>query len=149
MCFYKLCLRTLSLSNHSFRRRMKLCKILLLIIIYSFVFSSSAMSLRELCTLFAGLQHIEQDERVSVGTDGSLYFSHALQKDSRQDYCCFADFLRIRTIVQKPAMAVEVKPCRCIGVQSNTTVVYETSLKMYKAKKKKNHTDKVFEHQKP
>ncbi|XP_037126244.1 neural cell adhesion molecule L1-like protein isoform X8 [Syngnathus acus] len=56
------------------------------------------------------LQHIQQDERVSMGTDGSLYFSHALQKDSRQDYCCFADFLRIRTIVHKPAMAVEVTP---------------------------------------
>ncbi|XP_051906770.1 neural cell adhesion molecule L1-like protein isoform X5 [Hippocampus zosterae] len=65
---------------------------------------------RKIHWMSIGLQHIEQDERVSVGTDGSLYFSHALQKDSRQDYCCFADFLRIRTIVQKPAMAVEVKP---------------------------------------
>uniref|UniRef100_A0A3Q3E8P4 Cell adhesion molecule L1-like b n=1 Tax=Hippocampus comes TaxID=109280 RepID=A0A3Q3E8P4_HIPCM len=85
---------------------------------------------RKIHWMSIGLQHIEQDERVSVGTDGSLYFSHALQKDSRQDYCCFADFLRIRTIVQKPALAVEVKPCRCIGVQSSTTVVYETSLKI-------------------
>ncbi|XP_077459581.1 neural cell adhesion molecule L1-like protein isoform X10 [Stigmatopora argus] len=57
-----------------------------------------------------GLQHIEQDERVSMGTDGSLYFAHALQKDTRQDYGCFADFLRIRTIVHKAAMAVQVKP---------------------------------------
>ncbi|XP_019743580.1 neural cell adhesion molecule L1-like protein isoform X1 [Hippocampus comes] len=65
---------------------------------------------RKIHWMSIGLQHIEQDERVSVGTDGSLYFSHALQKDSRQDYCCFADFLRIRTIVQKPALAVEVKP---------------------------------------
>ncbi|XP_077398546.1 neural cell adhesion molecule L1-like protein isoform X2 [Vanacampus margaritifer] len=65
---------------------------------------------RKIHWMSIGLQHIEQDERVSMGTDGSLYFSHALQKDSRQDYCCFADFLRIRTIVQKPAMAVEVKP---------------------------------------
>ncbi|XP_077583113.1 neural cell adhesion molecule L1-like protein isoform X3 [Stigmatopora nigra] len=57
-----------------------------------------------------GLQHIEQDERVSMGTDGSLYFAHALQKDTRQDYGCFADFLRIRTIVHKAAMAVQVEP---------------------------------------
>ncbi|XP_054632218.1 neural cell adhesion molecule L1-like protein isoform X4 [Dunckerocampus dactyliophorus] len=65
---------------------------------------------RKIHWMSIGLQHIEQDERVSMGTDGSLYFSHALQKDSRQDYCCFADFLRIRTIVQKTAVAVEVKP---------------------------------------
>ncbi|XP_061690244.1 neural cell adhesion molecule L1-like protein isoform X2 [Syngnathoides biaculeatus] len=65
---------------------------------------------RKIHWMSIGLQHIDQDTRVSMGTDGSLYFSHALQKDSRLDYCCFADFLRIRTIVQKPAMAVEVKP---------------------------------------
>ncbi|XP_049611368.1 cell adhesion molecule L1-like a isoform X5 [Syngnathus scovelli] len=65
---------------------------------------------RKIHWMSIGLQHIQQDERVSMGTDGSLYFSHALQKDSRQDYCCFADFLRIRTIVHKPAMAVEVTP---------------------------------------
>ncbi|XP_061759851.1 neural cell adhesion molecule L1-like protein isoform X7 [Nerophis ophidion] len=63
---------------------------------------------RKIHWMSIGLQHIEQDERVSTGTDGSLYFSHALQKDSRQDYCCFADFRRI--IVQKTAMAVEVIP---------------------------------------
>uniref|UniRef100_A0A3Q2YCU6 Neural cell adhesion molecule L1 n=1 Tax=Hippocampus comes TaxID=109280 RepID=A0A3Q2YCU6_HIPCM len=63
---------------------------------------------RKIHWMSIGLQHIEQDERVSVGTDGSLYFSHALQKDSRQDYCCFADFLRIRTIVQKPGGTVVV-----------------------------------------
>uniref|UniRef100_A0AAY4DQE8 Neural cell adhesion molecule L1 n=1 Tax=Denticeps clupeoides TaxID=299321 RepID=A0AAY4DQE8_9TELE len=55
------------------------------------------------------LQHIEQDERVSMGLNGNLYFSNALQKDSRRDYCCFASFPRIRTIVQKTAMSVVVK----------------------------------------
>uniref|UniRef100_A0A3Q4GKQ7 Neural cell adhesion molecule L1-like protein-like n=1 Tax=Neolamprologus brichardi TaxID=32507 RepID=A0A3Q4GKQ7_NEOBR len=58
------------------------------------------------------LQHIEQNERVSMGTDGNLYFSNALKNDSRQDYGCFAAFNRIRTIVQKNAMAVVVKRCR-------------------------------------
>ncbi|XP_031582291.1 neural cell adhesion molecule L1-like protein isoform X4 [Oreochromis aureus] len=58
------------------------------------------------------LQHIEQDERVSMGTDGNLYFSNAIQNDSRQDYGCFAAFNRIRTIVQKTAMAVVVKRLR-------------------------------------
>lgn len=61
---------------------------------------------------FPDLQHIEQDERVSMGTDGNLYFSNAIQNDSRQDYGCFAAFNRIRTIVQKTAMAVVVKRCR-------------------------------------
>ncbi|XP_026163779.1 neural cell adhesion molecule L1-like protein isoform X1 [Mastacembelus armatus] len=56
------------------------------------------------------LQHIEQDERVSMGLNGDLYFSHAVEKDSRRDYCCFAAFPRIRTIVQKTAMSVIVKP---------------------------------------
>ncbi|XP_051563486.1 neural cell adhesion molecule L1-like protein isoform X3 [Myxocyprinus asiaticus] len=56
-----------------------------------------------------GLQHIEQDERVSVGLNGNLYFSNAIETDSRRDYCCFAAFPRIRTIVQKTAMSVIVK----------------------------------------
>uniref|UniRef100_A0A8B9J9D2 Cell adhesion molecule L1-like b n=1 Tax=Astyanax mexicanus TaxID=7994 RepID=A0A8B9J9D2_ASTMX len=55
-----------------------------------------------------GLQHIEQDERVSVGLNGNLYFSNAVQTDSRRDYCCFAAFPRIRTIVQKTAMSSKV-----------------------------------------
>lgn len=58
--------------------------------------------------LCLGLQHIEQDERVSTGLNGDLYFSHAIEKDSRRDYCCFAAFPKIRTIVQKTAMSVIV-----------------------------------------
>ncbi|XP_041945854.1 neural cell adhesion molecule L1-like protein isoform X3 [Alosa sapidissima] len=56
-----------------------------------------------------GLQHIEQDERVTMGLNGDLYFANAQQKDSRRDYCCFASFTRIRTIVQKTAMSLVVK----------------------------------------
>uniref|UniRef100_A0A3Q1CQX9 Neural cell adhesion molecule L1-like protein n=1 Tax=Amphiprion ocellaris TaxID=80972 RepID=A0A3Q1CQX9_AMPOC len=64
---------------------------------------------RQLYWMSLGLEHIEQDERVSMGTDGNLYFSNALQKDSRTDYCCFAAFPTIRTIVQKTPMAVVVE----------------------------------------
>lgn len=64
---------------------------------------------RQIYWMSIGLQHIEQDERVSTGIDGNLYFSNALQNDSREDYCCFAAFHKIRTIVQKTAMAVVVK----------------------------------------
>lgn len=67
----------------------------------------------KICHLSSGLQHIEQDERVSMGLNGDLYFSHAVEKDSRRDYCCFAAFPRIRTIVQKTAMSVIVKTSRC------------------------------------
>ncbi|XP_074536653.1 cell adhesion molecule L1-like a isoform X3 [Halichoeres trimaculatus] len=71
------------------------------------------------------LKRIEQDERVSMGIDGNLYFSNALLKDSRKDYCCFASFTEIRTIVQKTAMAVEVKslkPDKDAAQGSNTTL---------------------------
>lgn len=52
-----------------------------------------------------------------MGTDGNLYFSNALQRDSRQDYCCSAAFPRIRTMVQKSPMAlVVVKSSEFISV---------------------------------
>uniref|UniRef100_A0A671LIL9 Neural cell adhesion molecule L1-like protein n=1 Tax=Sinocyclocheilus anshuiensis TaxID=1608454 RepID=A0A671LIL9_9TELE len=56
------------------------------------------------------LRHIEQNERVSMGLNGNLYFSNTLVSDSRDDYCCFASFSRIRTIVQKPRLVLRVKP---------------------------------------
>uniref|UniRef100_A0A8C7M1X9 Neural cell adhesion molecule L1 n=1 Tax=Oncorhynchus kisutch TaxID=8019 RepID=A0A8C7M1X9_ONCKI len=67
---------------------------------------------RKIYWMTIGLQHIEQDERVSMGHDGNLYISNALEKDSRRDYCCFAAFSVIRTIVRKTAMSVVVKSCR-------------------------------------
>ncbi|MGH0183978.1 UNVERIFIED_CONTAM: hypothetical protein FKN15_013664, partial [Acipenser sinensis] len=62
----------------------------------------------EIKIIIPSLQHIEQDERVSVGLNGDLYFSNVLEKDSRRDYCCFAAFPRIRTIVQKTPMTLIV-----------------------------------------
>ncbi|XP_030623671.1 cell adhesion molecule L1-like a [Chanos chanos] len=64
---------------------------------------------RQLYWMTIGLQHIEQNERVSMGLDGNLYFSNAQQIDSREDYCCFASFPNIRTIVQTSPMAVNVQ----------------------------------------
>uniref|UniRef100_A0A8D3C6A1 Neural cell adhesion molecule L1-like protein n=1 Tax=Scophthalmus maximus TaxID=52904 RepID=A0A8D3C6A1_SCOMX len=66
---------------------------------------------RQIYWMSIGLQHIDQDDRVSMDLDGNLYFSNALQKDSRRDYCCFVSFSKIRAIVQKTAMAVVVKSC--------------------------------------
>ncbi|KAL1021160.1 hypothetical protein UPYG_G00009590 [Umbra pygmaea] len=56
-----------------------------------------------------GLHQIDQDERVSMGHDGNLYFSNALLTDSRSDYCCIAAFSATRTIVQKTPVSVVVK----------------------------------------
>ncbi|XP_024149497.1 neural cell adhesion molecule L1-like protein isoform X2 [Oryzias melastigma] len=64
---------------------------------------------RQLYWMTLGLEHIKQDKRVSMGTDGNLYFSNALENDSRQDYCCSAAFPRIRTMVQQSPMVLEVK----------------------------------------
>ncbi|KAL4655901.1 neural cell adhesion molecule L1-like protein [Arapaima gigas] len=66
-----------------------------------------------------GLQHIEQDERVTMGLNGNLYFSNALEKDSRRDYCCYAAFPRIRTIVQKTAMSVVVHSTKSVSASES------------------------------
>ncbi|KAM8867416.1 neural cell adhesion molecule L1-like protein isoform 2-T3 [Synchiropus picturatus] len=71
------------------------------------------------------LQHIEQDERVSMGLNGDLYFSHAIEKDSRRDYCCFAAFPRIRTIVQKTAMSVIVKTKKSDMSRENANAILD------------------------
>ncbi|XP_076019564.1 cell adhesion molecule L1-like a isoform X2 [Genypterus blacodes] len=79
---------------------------------------------RQIFWMSHGLHHIEQDDRVSMGTDGSLYFSNVLPKDTREDYCCFAAFSKLRTIVQKSAMVVLVKalnPANESDASSNAT----------------------------
>ncbi|KAJ0036899.1 hypothetical protein NQD34_005576, partial [Periophthalmus magnuspinnatus] len=68
------------------------------------------------------LQHILQDERVSMGMDGNLYFSHTLQNDSRTDYTCVAAFNKIRTIVQKSPMTLVLRD-NLITVCSHVTTV--------------------------
>uniref|UniRef100_A0A8D0HGG8 Neural cell adhesion molecule L1-like protein n=1 Tax=Sphenodon punctatus TaxID=8508 RepID=A0A8D0HGG8_SPHPU len=54
------------------------------------------------------LQHIPQDARVSMSLQGDLYFANVEENDSRNDYCCFAAFPRLRTIVQKMPMTLMV-----------------------------------------
>uniref|UniRef100_A0A4W5NNW1 protein-tyrosine-phosphatase n=1 Tax=Hucho hucho TaxID=62062 RepID=A0A4W5NNW1_9TELE len=76
------------------------------------------------------LQHIEQDERVSMGLNGDLFFSNALEKDSRRDYCCFAAFPRIRTIVQKNAMSVLKNNVSILFSKANSILERKPSLLM-------------------
>ncbi|XP_010628262.1 neural cell adhesion molecule L1-like protein isoform X2 [Fukomys damarensis] len=60
------------------------------------------------------LEHIEQDERVYMSQKGDLYFANVEEKDSRNDYCCFAAFPRLRTIVQKMPMKLTVNSSNLI-----------------------------------
>lgn len=61
---------------------------------------------------FSELEHIEQDKRVYMSQKGDLYFANVEEKDSRNDYCCFAAFPRLRTIVQKMPMKLTVNSCK-------------------------------------
>ncbi|XP_053339344.1 cell adhesion molecule L1-like a [Clarias gariepinus] len=70
---------------------------------------------RNLYWMNIGLQHIEQDDRVSMGLNGNLYISNVLEKDNRSDYCCYASFPGIRTIVQKSPMAIVVMSSNSTG----------------------------------
>lgn len=60
----------------------------------------------------AELEHIEQDERVYMSQEGDLYFANVEERDSRSDYCCFAAFPKLRTIVQKMPMKLTVNSCK-------------------------------------
>uniref|UniRef100_F6PJP1 Neural cell adhesion molecule L1 n=1 Tax=Monodelphis domestica TaxID=13616 RepID=F6PJP1_MONDO len=54
--------------------------------------------------------HIAQDERVTMGQNGNLYFANVLTNDSHSDYICHAHFLGARTIMQKEPIDLRVKP---------------------------------------
>ncbi|XP_049632770.1 neural cell adhesion molecule L1-like protein isoform X2 [Suncus etruscus] len=60
------------------------------------------------------LEHIQQDERVYMSQQGDLYFANVEEQDSRNDYCCFAAFPRLRTIVQKMPMKLTVNSSNSI-----------------------------------
>lgn len=49
-----------------------------------------------------------------MSQQGDLYFANVEEQDSRNDYCCFAAFPRLRTIVQKMPMKLTVNSCKCL-----------------------------------
>ncbi|KAM9180626.1 neural cell adhesion molecule L1 isoform 3-T3 [Dugong dugon] len=53
--------------------------------------------------------HIKQDERVTMGQNGNLYFANVLTTDNHSDYICHAHFLGARTIIQKEPIDLRVK----------------------------------------
>ncbi|XP_037656428.1 neural cell adhesion molecule L1-like protein isoform X3 [Choloepus didactylus] len=69
------------------------------------------------------LEHIEQDERVYMSQKGDLYFANVEEKDSRNDYCCFAAFPRLRTIVQKMPMKLTVNSLKHANDSSSSTAI--------------------------
>nr|XP_014985865.2 neural cell adhesion molecule L1-like protein isoform X1 [Macaca mulatta]XP_014985866.2 neural cell adhesion molecule L1-like protein isoform X1 [Macaca mulatta]XP_014985867.2 neural cell adhesion molecule L1-like protein isoform X1 [Macaca mulatta] len=69
------------------------------------------------------LEHIEQDERVYMSQKGDLYFANVEEKDSRNDYCCFAAFPRLRTIVQKMPMKLTVNSLKHANDSSSSTEI--------------------------
>ncbi|XP_058534942.1 neural cell adhesion molecule L1-like protein isoform X1 [Ochotona princeps] len=80
------------------------------------------------------LEHIEQDERVYMSQKGDLYFANVEEKDSRNDYCCFAAFPRLRTIVQKMPMKLTVNSLKHANDSSLST---EIGLKANSIKQRK------------
>lgn len=57
----------------------------------------------------AEILHIKQDERVTMGQNGNLYFANVLTSDNHSDYICHAHFLGTRTIIQKEPIDLRVK----------------------------------------
>ncbi|XP_048879246.1 neural cell adhesion molecule L1-like isoform X2 [Brienomyrus brachyistius] len=60
------------------------------------------------------LKHIELNERVVKGQDGSLYFSNVLSTDSRNDYICHAQYIFARTILPKEPVTLIVAPSNSV-----------------------------------
>uniref|UniRef100_A0A8C5QWL9 Neural cell adhesion molecule L1 n=1 Tax=Leptobrachium leishanense TaxID=445787 RepID=A0A8C5QWL9_9ANUR len=56
------------------------------------------------------LLHITQDNRVSMGMNGTLYFSNVKPQDEHPDYICHAQFIGARTIVSQEPIALRVTP---------------------------------------
>ncbi|XP_074870687.1 neuronal cell adhesion molecule isoform X1 [Carettochelys insculpta] len=53
-------------------------------------------------------QRLPQNERVSQGLNGDLYFSNVKPGDTREDYICYARFNHTQTIQQKQPISVKV-----------------------------------------
>ncbi|XP_069501495.1 neural cell adhesion molecule L1 isoform X2 [Ambystoma mexicanum] len=81
------------------------------------------------------LLHILQDERVSMGLNGKLYFANVVANDSRPDYICHAQFIQARTIIQKEAIKLQVTPTNSIKLQEPKFLMPPGSTSSYLALK--------------
>uniref|UniRef100_A0A3B4A423 Ig-like domain-containing protein n=1 Tax=Periophthalmus magnuspinnatus TaxID=409849 RepID=A0A3B4A423_9GOBI len=85
----------------------------------------------------SAMTSIEQDQRVSMGLNGDLYFSHVMSRDAQTDYSCNARFLF--TIQQKNPYYLKVQTSRSVpestpsflspsGTESSKTVLRDQQL---------------------
>ncbi|KAL7988246.1 hypothetical protein Chor_007165 [Crotalus horridus] len=79
------------------------------------------------------IEHIAQDERVTVGQDGNLYFANVQMKDSQPDYICNAHFQGPRLIIQKEPIELKVIPTNTFSYQKPILIVPESTHKTYVA----------------
>uniref|UniRef100_A0A3B1K1C3 Neural adhesion molecule L1.1 n=1 Tax=Astyanax mexicanus TaxID=7994 RepID=A0A3B1K1C3_ASTMX len=56
------------------------------------------------------------ERRVTIGLDGNLYFANVLNKDTRDDYTCNAQYSAARTILPKEPISLHVTPCEVLTI---------------------------------
>ncbi|KAM9327246.1 neural cell adhesion molecule L1 [Gastrophryne carolinensis] len=83
------------------------------------------------------LLHIIQDDRVSMGMNGNLYFSNVKMTDHHPDYICHAQFLGARTIVQKEPIELKVRPTNSLKFRKPRMMMPTGSTSFYLALKGK------------
>ncbi|XP_018087317.1 L1 cell adhesion molecule S homeolog isoform X3 [Xenopus laevis] len=76
----------------------------------------------------SSLLHITQDKRVSMGVNGNLYFSNVQKQDEHPDYICHAQFVGARTIVQKEAISIKVRPTNSVKFRRPEMMLPEGSM---------------------
>ncbi|XP_077334979.1 neural cell adhesion molecule L1 isoform X4 [Lithobates pipiens] len=81
------------------------------------------------------LLHIIQDQRVSMGMNGNLYFSNVKVTDHHPDYICHAQFIGARTIVQKEPIDLKVKPTNSVMLRKPKMMTPTGSTSRYLALK--------------
>ncbi|KAI4872671.1 hypothetical protein NFI96_004120 [Prochilodus magdalenae] len=61
------------------------------------------------------LLHIGRSERVTIGLDGNLYFANVINRDTRDDYTCNAQYVPARTILPKEPISLTVTPSNLVA----------------------------------
>ncbi|XP_078242687.1 neural cell adhesion molecule L1 isoform X3 [Pogona vitticeps] len=79
------------------------------------------------------IEHIVQDERVTMGQDGNLYFANVQMTDSQPDYICNAHFQGPRVIIQKEPIELKVKPTNTFSHQKPILIVPNEKHSTYEA----------------
>ncbi|XP_053330207.1 neural cell adhesion molecule L1 isoform X2 [Spea bombifrons] len=81
------------------------------------------------------LLHITQDDRVSMSTNGDLYFSNVKITDEHPDYICHAQIPGTRTILQKEPIALKITPTNSVKFRKPKMMMPKDSSSSYLALK--------------